>query len=63
MPSSAHSDKIVLITGASSGMGKETALQLGLKGVKGLTLFARRKGLLDEVAEGVYCRKKTYFTL
>lgn len=31
-------------------MGKETALQLGLKGVKGLTLFARRKEKLEEVA-------------
>ena len=53
MPTISHSDKIVLITGASSGMGKETALQLGLKGVKGLTLFARRKEKLEEVAKEI----------
>lgn len=43
-------DKVYLVTGASSGMGRDTAYLLAEKGVKGLTLVARRKDVLDEVA-------------
>lgn len=47
------SESIVLVTGASSGMGKETAIYLAIKGAKAVTLFARRKEALDEVAAEV----------
>eukprot|EP00538_Stauroneis_constricta_P001613 CAMPEP_0119565800 /NCGR_PEP_ID=MMETSP1352-20130426/31180_1 /TAXON_ID=265584 /ORGANISM="Stauroneis constricta, Strain CCMP1120" /LENGTH=99 /DNA_ID=CAMNT_0007614789 /DNA_START=48 /DNA_END=343 /DNA_ORIENTATION=- len=42
--------KVYLITGASSGMGKDAALYLASKKVKALTLFSRGKDRLDEVA-------------
>ena len=43
------SDKVVVITGASSGIGAELARQLGARGEK-LVLCARRERLLGEVA-------------
>ena len=42
--------KSVLITGASSGIGRTLALQLGSAGAR-LTLTARRPGLLEALAE------------
>lgn len=39
---SSHKDQVVLITGASAGIGFGTALYLASKGAKALTLFARR---------------------
>src|SRR5205823_625265 len=45
-------DKVVLITGASSGIGKELAWQLGQMEAK-LTLAARRKELLEGVAQRI----------
>ena len=45
-------DKVVLITGASSGIGEELAWQLGQAGAK-LTLTARRKELLSNLAERI----------
>jgi short-subunit dehydrogenase len=42
-------DKVVLITGASSGIGAEMALQLGRSGAK-LALAARRKDRLEGLA-------------
>src|SRR5215470_9170349 len=50
-------DKAVLITGASSGIGEELALQLGQAGVK-LTLAARRKERLEELAQRVAAAEK-----
>ncbi len=43
-------DKSVLITGASSGIGRTLALQLGAAGAK-VTLTARRAGLLATLAD------------
>ena len=47
-----YSDKVVLITGASSGIGEELALQLAQAGAK-LTLAARRKEQLDSLAQRI----------
>lgn len=45
-------DKVVLITGASSGIGEELASQLAHGGAK-LTLAARRKDLLETLAQKI----------
>ena len=45
-------DKVVLITGASSGIGEELARQLGHAGAQ-LTLTARRTNLLDALAQRI----------
>lgn len=45
-------DKSVLVTGASSGIGEELALQLSRAGAR-LTLTARRRELLDQLAEKI----------
>jgi NAD(P)-dependent dehydrogenase (short-subunit alcohol dehydrogenase family) len=45
-------DKVVLITGASSGIGEELALQLAGAGAK-LTLAARRADLLDALVQKI----------
>lgn len=44
--------KVVLITGASSGIGEELAYQYAQKGAK-LVLAARRRDLLEQVRAGV----------
>src|SRR6201982_3131208 len=45
-------DKVVIVTGASSGIGEELARQLGQVGAK-LTLAARRKELLENLAQRI----------
>jgi short-subunit dehydrogenase len=45
-------DKVVLITGASSGIGEELALQLGAAGAR-LALTARRRDLLENLAQKI----------
>jgi short-subunit dehydrogenase len=45
-------DKVVLTTGASSGIGEELARQLGRAGAK-VTLAARRRERLDKLAEEI----------
>ena len=56
-------DKIVMVTGASAGMGKATALYLASKNVKALTLFARTQEKLDEVAKEIKDSYPTVKTL
>ncbi|MBL0727600.1 SDR family oxidoreductase [Piscinibacter sp. HJYY11] len=41
--------RVAVVTGASSGMGRATALLLALRGAR-VALLARRKGQLDELA-------------
>jgi NADP-dependent 3-hydroxy acid dehydrogenase YdfG len=45
-------DKVIVITGASAGIGAELAKQLGAKGAK-VVLAARRKAELDAVAAAI----------
>jgi len=53
-------NKVVMITGASSGIGKGLALDLASRGAK-LGLIARRLNLLDEIVNVVRLRgKKAY---
>jgi len=45
-------DKIVLVTGASSGIGQQTAIKLAAEGAK-VALIARRKDLVDSLAQQI----------
>src|SRR5437763_234196 len=51
-------NKVVMVTGASSGIGQELAWQLGQAGAK-LTLAARRKELLENLAQRIAATGKT----
>src|SRR5690348_17733510 len=51
-------DKVVMVTGASSGIGQELAWQLGQAGAK-LTLAARRTDLLENLAQRIAAAGKT----
>ncbi len=53
--------KNILITGASSGIGRELAVQLAQKG-NNLALLARRKNLLDELIPVIKTNGKKIFT-
>jgi len=49
---SKHQTETIIVTGASSGIGREVALQFAVEGAQ-LILIARRKQLLEEVATEV----------
>src|SRR5213595_681012 len=51
-------NKVVMVTGASSGIGQELAWQLGQAGAK-LTLAARRKELLENLEQRIAATGKT----
>ena len=51
LPTVPISEKVVIITGANSGIGAGIAIHLAKVGYKKLALLARRKEKLDEVAE------------
>src|SRR5437764_7976862 len=51
-------NKVVMVTGASSGIGQELAWQVGQAGAK-LTLAARRKELLENLAQRIAATGKT----
>ena len=52
--------KRILITGASSGLGRELAYQFSRKGNVDLILVARRKEALDKVAKKMRKPWKSY---
>jgi len=52
MNSTNWSNKVVLITGASSGIGRGLALEFARRGTA-VGLFARRASLLKEIAQGI----------
>lgn len=54
-------NKAILISGASSGMGAETAIQLSKRGAR-VAIVARRSELLKEVYEGLDGRGHRYYT-
>ena len=51
------SDKVVLITGASSGIGRGLALELVRRGAR-LGLVARRKEVLEDIVEEICAKSK-----
>jgi len=52
MPASGVADKVVIITGASSGIGESTAKLLARDGAR-VVLGARRKDRLDSVVKEI----------
>jgi len=55
-------NKVVMITGASSGIGKGLATELAARGAK-IGLLARRQNLLDEIVNAVRLRGGKAFSI
>jgi len=53
MTNTLFSDRVILVTGACSGMGKSTAFGLARRGAKAITLFGNRRNDLDEIAREI----------
>ena len=45
-----HQHKVIVITGASSGIGKQVAIDFAKEGVKGVAIVARNRDRLNELA-------------
>ena len=45
-----HQDKVIVITGASSGIGKQVAIDFAKERVKGVAIVARNRNRLNELA-------------
>ena len=45
-----HQDKVIVITGASSGIGKQVAIDFAKEDVKGIAIVARNRDRLNELA-------------
>ncbi|KAK2626447.1 hypothetical protein QTJ16_003622 [Diplocarpon rosae] len=52
-PANSQRDRIIIVTGASAGIGKAAAEVWARAGAKGIVIAARRQDLLDNVAEGL----------
>jgi uncharacterized protein len=48
-----HHDKTIVITGASTGIGRQVAVDLAKRGVKALAIVARNKDRLNDVASEI----------
>jgi uncharacterized protein len=48
-----YQDKIIVITGASKGIGRKVAVDFSKKGVRGLAIVARNREQLDELASQI----------
>jgi short-subunit dehydrogenase len=48
-----YQDKIIVITGASKGIGRKVAVDFSKKGVRGLAIVARNREQLNELASQI----------
>ena len=48
-----HHDKTIVITGASTGIGRQVAVDFSKRGVKALAIVARNRDRLNDVASEI----------